>query len=402
MSIAGPREVSPPMPAAGQRPPSAPLRVVHDVSAISDEASGPTYSVVRLCQSLIDSGDDVTLLTLDWAPEASRLHFNRSFPLGLGPRHLGRSPQMLAWLDGNARAGAIDVLHTHGLWMMTNVYPGWVAKKHGIPLVVSPRGTFTEYAMASGSRMKRVFWPLVQRRALEAVSFFHATSQAEYQDIRRMGFRQPVAVIPNGVDVPAAERQVNQGARTLLYLGRLHPEKGLDVLLMAWRTVAARFPDWQLRIVGPGTGGYLAELTSLVSRLEIPRVDFAGPRYKADKVAEYRSASLYVLASPSENFGMTVAEALAAGTPAIVTKGAPWQRLESLGAGWWVEFSVESLAGALEDALACTPDVLREKGDRARQWMVRDFSWSEIAAQMTCCYRWLVEGGALPPCLLLD
>jgi len=194
------------------------MRIIHTVPAISNEASGPSYSVVRLCESLVQQGQELTLAALDWAPISSPPAFLKTFPLGLGPRRLGRSPAMSRWLNERAGLQAVDVFHNHSLWMMPNVYPGQVARKYDIPFVVSPRGVFTEYAMAIGSKIKRVFWPLIQRPALNAVNCFHATAESEYADIRRLGFRQPVAVIPNGIDIPELMPKISINSRTLLFL----------------------------------------------------------------------------------------------------------------------------------------------------------------------------------------
>lgn len=227
------------------------MRIIHIVPAIAEEASGPSYSVVRLCESLIAQGQEVTLAALDWSPLPSPQPFLKTFPLGIGPRRLGCSPAMKEWLSKTAQAGAVDLLHNHSLWMMPNVYPGWLAKRHGVPLIVSPRGTLSEWAMHSGSTIKRVFWPWVQKPALAATTCFHATAESEYDDIRRMGFRQPVAVIPNGIDIPKRWPKTPSQSCTLLFLGRIHPKKGIDVLLHAWRAVMNRFPDWDLQIIGP-------------------------------------------------------------------------------------------------------------------------------------------------------
>ena len=112
------------------------LRIAHNVSALAQEASGPSYSVVRLCEGLRAADHAVTLLTLDWEPGTVLPPFARSFPLAMGPRRLGRSPAMLDWLQTEARHGQLDLIHTHGLWMMTNVYPGWVARVDGKPVKI--------------------------------------------------------------------------------------------------------------------------------------------------------------------------------------------------------------------------------------------------------------------------
>lgn len=376
--------------------------VVHLIASLTQEASGPSYSVVRLCGALAGEGERVTLLALDADDKAALPPFVRTCGRAAWPHRLGRSPGMLRWLRKEAGAGRIDILHGHGMWMMPNVYPGWVAGAHRIPYVVSPRGTFTEYAMSIGSKVKTLFWPLVQRPALRAVTCFHATSEAECADIRRMGFRQPVAVIPNGIDDQPFEPPVARPMRTLLYLGRIHPEKGVETLLHAWGQVQSRFPSWRLRIVGPGKPGYVAGVKQLASDIGLERVEFAGPAYGNDKWVAYRDADLYVLPSPSENFGMTVAEALIAGRPAIATQGAPWRGLETEGAGLWPAYGVEPLARALAQAMALPFATLSDMGVRGREWMLRDFSWSGIGAGMDAVYQWLLRRGERPACVITD
>ena len=247
--------------------------------------------------------------------------------------------------------------------------------------------------------MKPAFWPLVQRPSLAAVTCWHATSETEYSDIRRRGFRQPVAIIPNGVDVPDLPAKRDSASRTLLFLSRVHPTKGLDVLLPAWRAVQDHFRDWKLVIVGPDDGGYLPKLQRLASDLGTERTHFAGPLYGIDKWTAYRDADLFVLPTYSENFGMAVAEALAAGTPTITTKGAPWEGLLKHRAGWWIDIGVDALVAALEEALATSVDTLRSMGERGRAWMMSEFSWNAIAEQVIQCYGWISGTSNKPNCI---
>lgn len=375
------------------------MHVIHVVPAITNEASGPSYSVVRLSESLIAQGQDVRLAALNWAPMPSPPQFLKAFPLGLGPRRLGRSPEMRRWLSENAASRSVDLIHNHSLWMMPNVYPGQVAARYGIPLMVSPRGTLSEWAMQSGSSIKRVFWPLMQRPALRSTTCFHATAGSEYEDIRRMGFRQPVAIIPNGIDIPNIPPKIPSSSRTLLFLGRVHEKKGLDMLLPAWQAVQGHFPEWRLRIVGPDNSGHLTKMQRLASELKLQRIEFAGPLYGDAKWRAYGEADLFVLPTYSENFGISVTEALAAGTPAIVTKGAPWCGLEKQGAGWWIDIGVDSLVACLEDGLSRSSGDLAEIGQRGRGWMAAEYSWPYIAQQMAETYHWILNGGTTPACV---
>lgn len=376
--------------------------MIHIVPAITEEASGPSYSVVRLCESLIETGGQVTLAAMDWAPITRPPACLRTFPMGFGPRRLGRSPAMARWLEAQARSGQVDVLHNHGMWQMNAVYPGRVAARNGTPYVVSPRGTWSAWALANGSVMKKPFWSILQRPSVQAATCFHATAESEYEDIRRLGFRQPVAVIPNGIDIPPPMVKTGGGLRTVLFLGRIHPKKGLDMLLRAWGAVQSRFPDWRLRIVGSddgyhGSSGYLAELKTLAVELGLERLEFSGALRGMAKWQAYADADLFVLPTHSENFGMSVAEALASGTPALVSNGAPWSGLVARRAGRWIDIGVDPLVAGLEDLLQREPLELRDMGINGRTWMTEAYSWRTIGKRMAELYHWLARGTSAVP-----
>ena len=378
------------------------MRVIHSIPTVHNEAAGPSYSVMRLCDAELDLGADVSLVALDWGKVSNPPCFLKTFSLGLGPRKLGASPEMRRWLYEEAGSGNVDIIHNHSLWMMPNVYPGGVSKATGVPLVVAPRGTLSQWAMGSGSLVKKFFWPLVQRPVLESATCFHATAYSEYEDIRRLGFRQPVAVIPNGIDMPVVHENKSQTNRTLLFLGRIHPVKGLEMLLPAWKTLQSRFPEWQLKIIGPDNRGHLSKMLVLSESLGLQRIEFCGPRYGEAKTQTYADADLFVLPTYSENFGMAVAEALAAGTPAVVTKGAPWAGLEQQNAGWWVDVNVEALAAGLETAMAKDRSELSRMGQNGKAWMAAEYSWPEIGKRMLQTYEWVLRGGSKPDWVLVN
>lgn len=382
------------------------MHVIQIVPSIAQRSSGPSYSVRRLTEALQENRIDCTLAALEFGGEPE-LDYLELFQIGLGPRRLGRSRTMLRFLERQAWSACDDlVLHSHGMWQMNAIYPGWIARRTGVPLIVSPRGAFSKWAMGNGSRFKSLFWPIVQRPALRSVSCFHATSAAEIEDIRRLGFKQPVALIPNGIDLPEVCREaVKSDAHMLLFLGRLHPVKGIDMLLEVWGRLQDEFPSWSLVIAGGdrgyyGKSRYMDELVRMAGSLGLNRVTFAGEQDAAQKAALYSSAKLYVLPSRSENFGITVAEALASGVPAIVTQGAPWSQLEIEGAGWWVETEAGALENGLRAAMTLGSNELHSMGQRARAWMERDHGWNRVAEEMTRVYRWLVNPSEpVPDCV---
>lgn len=372
--------------------------ILQIVSAISRESNGAGATVRRLAASVAEQGATCDILSTGQSPGNDV----RAFPIdavtipALGNLNFSRA---LARALERA-ASAASVIHAHGLWRMPNIYPARAAAKCGTPLIVSPHGMLAPAAMQFSRLQKRVFWALAQHKALKAATLFHATSAEEVADIRAAGLTQPIALIPLGIDIPPADVAPQTGGPpTILYLGRLHPKKGVDRLIDAWAKVEADFPEWRLRIVGPSEVGYADQLKARAEGLQ--HVQFENAIPASATTAAFCSAEAFVLPTLNENFGLVVAESLAAGTPVICTNGAPWQGLETERCGWWIDQGVAPLETALRQAMTATPQTRAEMGARGRAWMARDFSWQQAAQQMLEIYRWTAGEGAPPPCLSL-
>lgn len=373
------------------------MRIAQLLGTATYAASGPTYSCLRLSEHLARAGEDVWLLSQQGEPLPPQPRFaHRTFPKSSwgGPLwHSGAMRRALFEL-------APDVIHAHGMWLAQGAYAA--AYRRSAPhmlLAVSPRGALAEWAMRHRPLRKALFWRIFQFRALACADLFHATAESELADIRRHGFRQPVAVIPNGVDMPpdnALAVPRDPARRRLLFLARLHPVKGLANLLDAWAVLAPRFPAWTLAIAGPAEPASGFNLSREIARRDLPRVEALGARFGEAKAAAYRSAELYVLPTFTENFGLTIAEALAHGVPVITTRGAPWQALEQECCGWWIDIGVAPLVAGLERALALEPAALAAMGVRGRRLVQREFSWDGIALRMIAAYRHVARGEPRP------
>jgi glycosyltransferase involved in cell wall biosynthesis len=368
------------------------MRLIQVVPSIAHRSSGPTYTTTRLCEQLIMLGHDVTLACTDFPDEVTAGPWITLCGRVSLSGKLRISPAMSRWLRHCLSSEPPAVLHSNSLWQMPSYYCAQVARRSGVPHLVSPRGTLASAAFAAGSPGKRLLWPLWQRRALREAICFHATAESEVQEIRRFGFGQPIAMIPNGVDVPARETTEGKRLREVLFLSRVHPTKGVDVLLNAWRGVQGEFPGWQLRIVGPSADSYAAKMRELCTQLGAKRVEFAGELLGAEREAAFLRAALFVLPTRHENFGVAIAEALAHATPAIVSKHAPWAGLATHGCGWWIDFGVEPLRVALRDALTTPLATLAQMGQHGRRWMADSFAWSSVGSKMEELYRWIARG----------
>lgn len=376
------------------------MRIIQVVPSIALESSGPSYSVPGLCGALAEQGGDVELHVLDPVSELKRNYTVVTYPRHTFPHPaLGRSPEMLLGLKRACRSA--DIIHSNSLWMMPNIYPEIAARGTRCKLITMPRGTLSEWALQRSKWKKSIVSLLGQSRALAKTDMFVATCNEECREIRAYGLKQPIAVIPNGIevdDVPPKGRK----ERRLVFLSRIHPTKGIDLLLRVWKSLQSDFPDWSLSIVGPDQHAYAQSLKELSVGLGCERVSFVGELNGRHKIDYLASSAVMVLPTHSENFGMVVAEALAAGIPVICSHGAPWKGLVEKQCGWWVPLSENDFAETMRISMRMPLNELSAMGGRGYEWMKSDFSWPAIGRQMMNAYEWLLKAGPRPGCVVED
>ena len=275
------------------------MQALHVIAGLDPSHGGPSYSVPRLCAELATLGARRAAVPRGQRrrrPAQPASYELRRLCPGLGEDAGAAAPCASPPASCRAIADAArtaDVVHNHGIWLAPNLGAAAAARRAGKPFVCSPRGMLSAEALAFSSAKKRVVWALGQRAALQRARCLHATSEMELAEIRARGLKPPVAIIPNGIDIPPpAPHQVRgeaSGLRTVLSLGRLHPKKGLDSLLHAWSRIEAAHPDWRLRIVGPAEDGHDKELAALAASLGLARVSIEGPVYGPGKLQLYAS-----------------------------------------------------------------------------------------------------------------
>jgi glycosyltransferase involved in cell wall biosynthesis len=373
-------------------------RIVQVIQGVSNPSAGPTYSVARLAEELVRIGERCEVSALggpprDWPSTVELIRHDEWLV-----RKLGLS--FAQWFALRELSAEESILHGHGIWRSSNLFSLWLPKVHRAKVIVSPRGMLSEWSLNHKRWRKMPFWLALQKPALARVDAFHATAQIEYEDIRRAGFRQPVAIIPNGVEIPPIENV--QKRRQLVFLSRIDPKKGLEMLISIWARLAPDYPEWELTIAGPLGDHYANSVQALAAESRAPRISFAGQVSGLAKQTLLSSASLFVLPTYSENFGIAIAEALAHGTPVVTTTGTPWRDLSERGAGWWVEPSVAPIEAALRAALSLPMPALAEMGQRGRSWMEADFGWRQIAVNMQATYDWLIKRETKPDFVVTD
>jgi glycosyltransferase involved in cell wall biosynthesis len=288
-----------------------------------------------------------------------------------------------------------EAVHCHGLWLRTVAYAMASANRSGAPFVLAPRGMMGPWAWSHHRIRKWLASTLVHPGAFRAVSGWHATSDEEAADIRRLGFTGEICTAPNGVQIPS-EEEINASRDSwgklvpeyrsrpiALFYSRFHSKKRVEELIRLW---AGRNDDgWLLLVAGIPEQFSCASLRELAaslgctSRVRVADGEALPPPYAI--------ASLFVLPSHNENFGLVIAEAMAFRLPIVVTDTTPWKRVNQLGAGWCVPW--QEFGSALTEATRTSPEALAFKGRAARDWVASDFSWAKPSRQLLEFYETL-------------
>ncbi len=390
-------------------------RVVHVASSLSHLGGGVTvwalarhgraWGVTPLVVGVLDE-----FTNRDTVHLAEDIEFHALPPAR--PRSILYTPGLQREIE--RLLGEAAVLHMHGLWL----YPGYAARsaadRVAKPRVVSPQGMLEPWALERSRVKKRLIGMLYENRNLRTADCLQATAAAEARQFRDLGLKNPIAVVPLGLELDqyiteadpaevAATWPELAGQKLLLFVSRVHPKKGLPMLAEAWATLRERFPDWRLVIAGPDELGHTQEIRDqLEASGAIARASLLGPVFGREKALLYAAADLFVLPTHSENFGLVVPESLASGVPVITTKGTPWFNLPEHGCGWWIDIGTKPLTRTLDEAMSLSEAERVAMGVRGRALVEREYTAPVVAGKMAEVYRWLAGEVDQPDCVWRD
>jgi poly(glycerol-phosphate) alpha-glucosyltransferase len=326
-----------------------------------------------------------------------------------------------------------DVVHCHGLWQDSQRVALHWQKRTGKSVVISPHGMLDPWALRNSAWKKKLVGKLFADASLHKATCLHALCQAEVDSIRAYGLKNPIAVIPNGVALPnligehsLQEKQTNTGRKRLLFLGRIHPKKGLLELLQAWKLILTRrakaAQSWQLIIAGWDDGGHLQKLQKQAEELGIARkemslqshllckadlaedasVIFCGPVFGKDKDTLFRSVDAFILPSYSEGLPMAILEAWSYGLPVLMTSFCNIPDGFVVNAAIQIEPETGSIIGGLEQLIAMPVSDLWSIGLKGRQLVEQKFQWGTIARDMKEVYEWMSNNCLQPTCMIIE
>lgn len=277
-----------------------------------------------------------------------------------------------------------DIVHINGIWSPQNWGFQKIAQNLGIKVIISPHGMLEPWILAHNPWKKKIALFLYQKKALQRSTCLHATAQMEAKNIKALGFKNQVHIIPNGIDISdVKEIKTHYGSRKIVFLSRIHPKKGIELLLEAWRKSDKK--DWVLEIAGNGDENYIAKLKN--SAEDLKNVHFVGAKYGISKWEFLLSADVMILPTHSENFGIVVAEALAVGVPVITTHGTPWEDLEIKQCGWWIHLSVSNLEAIIEKVTRTSVADLKNMGIQGRNLVLEKYEIKVVTKELIDLYK---------------
>jgi len=388
------------------------------LSTISRNAGGLFYSVRWLSKALLAKGCSVTVHSPvdefswedspEWAPIKPRLYHS------FGPLEFSLD------LRRQLSTGNSDLLHVHGIWLDNQ----WAAYQHQlrkeVPVVVSPRGMLDPWAVKNSRWKKTASGILFANQALKKATCIHALCKSEAEAIRAYGLKNPIAIIPNGVELPAPAVVRNvasaEGKRKLLFLGRIHPKKGLAELISGWARAKNKSPDacsgWQLLVAGWDDGGHLEALKkhadecrvgwSEASNNKAGELLFIGSRFGEEKDHLLRSVDAFILPSFSEGLPMSVLEAWSYGLPVVMTEYCNLPEGFRANAAIEVTPDAGSVSDGIIELLSMEPEAREALGNNGRALVENLFTWEHIADDMKSVYEWCISGGTAPSCVQFD
>lgn len=375
------------------------MKIIHITPGLGVKSGGPSRSVYNLVKQLRMEGIDAEIVTRnDLAnPNISEEGFikaydvNKIYPFAFDLKYS-------AFLKSHLG----DVFHIESIYNYPTIIGTWIAQHKSIPYIVAPRGMLYANALKHNAGRKKLFNKLFLIRDLNKAAAIHVTCQEEMRQIREAGILAPVAIIPNSINIPEVLPSVCKKDKFRVgFLGRINSIKNIDGLLRAWHMAGlGKREDLELVIVG-GTNlaeevAYLEELHKIESEKGITNIVWKGAVYGEEKDKVLETLSCMVLCSHSENFGMSVVEAMLYGIPVIAAKTTPWSELKEFKCGWWVENDDQTLSETLKKAVSLTESEWLEMAYNGQQIAVKNYSAKIVSQKLINLYQWVLEGGEIP------
>lgn len=371
------------------------MKILQTIAGFGTHSGGTSTCTYDLLSAIHRIGCDVDLMTLQSTDLMGKSEAWIKALTDDAITPYGYSRNMNHFL----KQGDYDLYHTNGMWMHCNHITCVIARKKHKPYIITPHGMLYPQAMARSPWKKQLLLNIGGvDKDLRLASCIHCTCMEEMKHYRDLGYKNPVAVIPNPVPIPSfvGELKNDRSVRRIGFLGRLHPRKNVEALINTWISLGAVVNNAQLVIMGKGDLQYERMLKERVLQSGIKNVEFAGFVIGREKFEHLASLTALCVPSDFENFGMIVTEALSVGTPVIASLGTPWQELNTEHCGYWVNNDVKTLAETIAKVLSLSSEEISAMGENGKRLVREKYQDIQVAKMMKQLYEWVCYGGNKP------
>jgi glycosyltransferase involved in cell wall biosynthesis len=322
----------------------------------------------------------------------------------IGPDHLGITPGLIS--KRNFAGENFDIIHQHGAFLPISLFTKSLSKK--IKVLISPHGLFEPERLEMQSRKKVIARLLFENSNFKNSACLVACSEQEALNLEALNFDVPIAILPNGIEEDfllketsleerasfRKKKNIPEDKKVLLFISRIHPLKGLVLLLEVLSKMKDQFQksNWLLVIAGIDENNHQEELNNLVKDYGLEEiVQFVGPVFGEEKILMFDVASTFILPSMNENFGIVIIEALARGIPVITSKNTPWVDLEDFNCGWWIDRKEKDITMTLENLIKLDSSELSLMRESGKKLVKNKYLWTSIAKQSINLYKWILS-----------
>lgn len=370
------------------------MKIAHIIQCLGVKSGGPSRSVYNIVKGLRENNVDAFILTTNVAsnPNIDSDEWIKCIDK--------KEPGMFEYTKGFGRLikqSVADVYHIHALFSHAPNIAPFILRKMGKPYIISPRGSLYANSLNQSRLKKQVFMKLILERDLNKAAALQATCIEEVHEIRNLGVKTPIAVIPNSLDIPQElpEVKLKNGKYRLGYLGRINHIKNIDGLMRAWHLAGfAEDNNAELVIIGDANldseKSYLEALHKLETELGITNIVWAGLKKGIEKDSLLRTCTVTVLPSHSENFGMVVLESLIQGVPVIASDKTPWKILDDTHCGWSTPNAPEPMAGIIRLTYLKSASELQQMGLNGQRMVIDNFSTEKVTEKLLLLYKWVL------------
>jgi len=377
------------------------MKILYVTANMSSEWGGPTKVVAELTEKLVEKGIEIIIFSPFKRGEELKIVKPKGVELQLFPQNfIDKLWTSYSWDFARAikqNVHKFDIIHIHEIWHYPNYVASWAAKRAGKPYVITIHGALDPWCLGYKSFKKKIYASLIQKRILKEASIIHAITDEEVKQIKNFVTNNNITMIPNGINPEDFENLPSRkeleklypeliGKKVLLFLGRIHPVKGLDLLTKAFGIVARERDDVCLLIAGPDSDGYRIQIEKLLeSEGALNKTIFTGMLNGQKKLIALGGADICVVPSYSEVRSIVALEAMICKLPVIITKQCNFQEVAENRAGIIIESDTKQLVGALNKLLD-NPKLCKEMGENGRRLVLENFTWDKIANKMIEIY----------------